>query len=93
MDRVSKLVKENVEMVAKLEPQEFIGVCKILGIKFTTKDNSNEEVNEEGNAEVLLSVRPAEELIEEVVDRIGQLNRTQGRNLRRLLKAATKESR
>lgn len=93
MDRVSKLVKENVEMVAKLEPQEFIGVCKILGIKLTTQDNSNEEVNEEGNAEVLLSVRPAEELIEEVVDRIGQLNRTQGRNLRRLLKAATKESR
>lgn len=80
-------------MVAKLEPQEFIGVCKILGIKLTTQDNSNEEVNEEGNAEVLLSVRPAEELIEEVVDRIGQLNRTQGRNLRRLLKAATKESR
>ena len=93
MDRVSKLVKENVEMVTKLEPQEFIGVCKILGIKLTTQDNSNEEVNEEGNAEVLLSVRPAEELIEEVVDRIGQLNRTQGRNLRRLLKAATKESR
>lgn len=93
MDRVSKLIKENVEMVAKLEPQEFIGVCKILGIKLTTQDNSNEEVNEEGNAEVLLSVRPAEELIEEVVDRIGQLNRTQGRNLRRLLKAATKESR
>ena len=93
MDRVSKLVKENVEMVAKLEPQEFIGVCKILGIKLTAQDNSNEEVNEEGNAEVLLSVRPAEELIEEVVDRIGQLNRTQGRNLRRLLKAATKESR
>ena len=90
---MDKLVKENVEMVAKLEPQEFIGVCKILGIKLTTQDNSNEEVNEEGNAEVLLSVRPAEELIEEVVDRIGQLNRTQGRNLRRLLKAATKESR
>ena len=85
MREVSKLVKDNVSLLTQLEPQEFIGVCKILGVKVTS-----EEQEEGENAGVLLSVRPTEELIEEVVEKIYALNRVQGRNLRRLLKAATK---
>lgn len=85
MREVSKLVKDNVSLLTQLEPQEFIGVCKILGVKVTS-----EEQEEGEDAGVLLSVRPTEELIEEVVEKIYALNRVQGRNLRRLLKAATK---
>ena len=85
MREVSKLVKDNVSLLTQLEPQEFVGVCKILGVKV-----ASEEQEEGEDAGVLLSVRPTEELIEEVVEKIYALNRVQGRNLRRLLKAATK---
>ena len=85
MREVSKLVKDNVSLLTQLEPQEFVGVCKILGVKLTS-----EEQEEGEDAGVLLSVRPTEELMEEVVEKIYALNRVQGRNLRRLLKAATK---
>ncbi len=85
MREVSKLVKDNVSLLTQLEPQEFVGVCKILGVKLTS-----EEQEEGEDTGVLLSVRPTEELMEEVVEKIYALNRVQGRNLRRLLKAATK---
>ena len=87
MREVSKLVKDNVSLLTQLEPQEFIGVCKILGVKLTSEEQENKG---EEHVDVLLSVRPTEELMEEVVEKIYALNRVQGRNLRKLLKAATK---
>ena len=87
MKELSKLIVQNVEMISKLEPQEFIGVCKILGVELTSEEQENKG---EEKVDVLLSVRPTEEIIEEAVDKIAHLNRTQGRNLRKILKAATK---
>lgn len=109
MKKVPKGVQKIVEMVGKLEPQEFLGVCKILGIRLydvvrpveedaqdlteitsdcdNTKVESKEE-NQKRNQDVV--VRPAEVLLEELIDKLVALNRTQRRNLQKLLKAATK---
>ena len=56
MDR--RRIKEKcAELMLQLEPQEFIGICKILGVKLLEED-SIEKSEESG--EVVLSVRPAE---------------------------------
>ena len=110
MKGLSKLIVENIEMMSKLEPQEFIGVCKILGVQIydeievesdvddfaagsprDAQDNSSEiaEADSTGRP-VDIKVRSAEDLIVDVVNKVEQLNRTQRRNLTRLLKPATK---
>lgn len=99
-----------MKMILKLEPQEFIGVCKILGVQIydeivdmidvddfaagssrDAQDDSSEiaETDSTGRP-VDIKVRPAEDLIVDVVNKVEQLNRTQRRNLTRLLKPATK---
>lgn len=83
--REEKQVEKLVRMVGKLEPQEFIGLCKILGIKIY---DLKEDKEEEGKQNV--EVRPAEILLQEVIGKIGELNRVQRRNLKRLLKPATR---
>lgn len=83
--RVSKEQKAIIGRICKLEPQEFMGICKILGVKIYEEVDKKEE-EEKLNVEA----RPAEKLIEEVIDRVVELNRTQRRNLNKLLKAATK---
>ena len=95
-DRVSKNKIDCLRMVGKLEPQEFLGICKILGIEIYKKEKEDEgelDVEGRGPSEDSKEQIPksGEELIAEVAKAIGQLNRTRSRNLHRLLKAATKE--
>ena len=90
-DRVPRDVEKLVRMIGKLEPQEFIGVCKILGVKIyelDEKEGKKEDVEEEDKKKV--TMRPAENLLQEVVDKILSLNRIQRRNLKKLIKLATK---
>lgn len=95
-EKVPKSVEKIVKMIVKLEPEQFIGICKILGVELVkdigqpqyTVDSEEEKVS--AKVEVPVEVRPAEELIKEVIDKTIALNRTQRRNLTRLLKAATK---
>ena len=82
-DKGVKLLRK----VLELDPIEFLGICKILGVKLTSEEQENKG---EEKVDVLLNVRPTEEIIEEAVDKIAHLNRTQGRNLQKILKAATK---
>jgi len=98
---VSKGTKKLVEMIAKLEPQEFLGVCKLLGVRLydevapvensdgrqTSKLPTKEELMER-NSDVVM--RPAEILLEDVIDELSKLNRVRRRNLEKLLKPATK---
>lgn len=87
MDR-RKIKEKCAELMLRLEPQEFIGICKILGVKLLEQDTIEKS---EESGEVVLSVRPAENLIQDAIDKIGELNKVQSRNLYKLLKAATKE--
>lgn len=114
MKQLNKNTEKIVKMILKLEPQEFIGVCKILGVKIYDEivdmidvddlaagssrdaqgDSSEiteaESTGRDQRANINIKVRPAEDLIVDVVDKVEQLNRTQRRNLLRLLKPATK---
>jgi hypothetical protein len=80
--KLNKNEKEIVEMISKLEPQEFVGVCKILNIPLC------EDYKPDDEEKVIL--RPAEKLLEDVVVKICNLNRVQRRNLKKLLKPAVK---
>lgn len=95
-----KGVKKLVLMISKLEPQEFLGVCKLLGVELyegesdenlegrkTTGIPTKDELIEM-NKDVV--VRPAEILLEDVITEICQLNRVRRRNLERIVRSATK---
>ena len=108
--KVPKEVEKLAKMIAKLEPAEFVGVCKILGVELvenigepyvedaagspcTDKDGDNAEDTTDGcsvRIKVDIEVRSAEELIADVLEKLTKLNRTQRRNLTKLLKPATK---
>lgn len=90
-DKTEKLMRE----IAKLEPEEFLGVCKILGIKLVDVEKYVEE-NAEENVESGQSKKEAKpkeftQLWDEVCEKVNALNRTQKRNLDKLVRAATKE--
>lgn len=114
---VEKWVPETMRMLMKLTPEEFLGVCTILGVKIYEEDLKGEEeyidsmssqVSDEekiGSDILETDVAPAEgyndknldktpregsDLIQDVIVAIMQLNRTRRRNLKKLLKTATK---
>mgnify|MGYP007101853463 FL=1 len=79
--KIKKVKTEKIlEKVVKLDPVEFLGVCKILGIRIF-KDNDGKQENP----------RDFSEIWYDLCDKIVQLNRTQRRNLTTLLTAATKK--
>lgn len=120
--KAPKNIVELIYMINKLKPEEFIGICKILGVEIYVEDLSEEKrvleqvgmlsaavpsneglvVEEEDEESTARSVqitdepnlrktpRKAEDMIKDVVDKLLNLNRTQRRNLKKLLKAATK---
>lgn len=85
-DKTEKLIRE----IAKLEPEEFLGVCKILGIKLVNVEENAEENVEGGQSKVEAKPRDFTELWDEVCEKVNNLNRTQKRNLDKLVRAATK---
>lgn len=85
-DKTEKLVRE----IAKLEPEEFLGVCKILGIRLVDVEENVEKNVEGGRAKKEAKPRDFTELWDEVCEKVNALNRTQKRNLDKLVRAATK---
>ena len=118
--KVPKNIVALIYMINKLKPEEFVGVCKILGVEIYVDDldderraieqvgmlsapvPSNEGLSvtdeEPDGRSVRISDEPnlkktprkAEDMIRDVVNKLLTLNRTQRRNLKKLLKAATK---
>lgn len=72
---------EFAESVLKLSPPEFFGICKILNIEIYTdeKDEQNHPI-----------ARDALEIINDVLLSFEKLNRTQRRNLMKVVRAAAK---
>ncbi len=85
-DKTEKLIRE----IAKLEPEEFLGVCKILGIRLVDVEDNVEENVEGGRVKKEAKPRDFTELWDEVCEKVNALNRTQKRNLDKLVRAATK---
>ena len=89
-EKVPKDAEKLIRMIGKLEPQEFIGVCKILGVKIYDLKEDKKQTEREEKDKSNVEVRPAEKLVQEVIDKILSLNRIQRRNLKKLIKLATK---
>ena len=85
-DKTEKLVRE----IAKLEPEEFLGVCKILGIRLVDVEENVEEDVEGGQSKKKVKPKDFTELWDEVCEKVNKLNRIQKRNLDKLVRAATK---
>ena len=86
-DKAVRLIRR----VLDLEPIEFLGICKVLGVKTFKQENDLGPTVEGGTAKVTLIPRPFEDIWADVCDAIDGLNRVQKRNLDKLLKAATKK--
>ena len=85
-----------LRQIMELEPIEFLGICKILGVSAVTVETvfeSTESTAEGGpaNGKVELTPRPFEDIWDDVCNKVDSLNRTQKRNLQKLVKAATKQ--
>ena len=88
-----------IEML-ELDPVEFIGICKIMGVDIYEFDEKNEEGNEEENVECAGVVveekdgatpRNFADIWCDVCDTIDGYNRVRRRNLGQLIYAATKK--
>jgi len=66
-----KIVKE----ISILQVEEFLGICKILGVPLVEGDES----------------RSFEDIWADVVDKLGGLNRVKRKNLMKLLRAANED--
>lgn len=79
--KINKDFKVFTTLISKLEPEEFIGLCKILKVNPVLPLADGQNVAE---------ARPIEEIFEDLFTAFTYLNRTQRRNLLKILKAATK---
>lgn len=93
--KIGKYSPENLlKRIVKLDPVEFMGICKILGIKAYNTDNVVEDVDEtEEGAQATVTPEPRDftEMWVDLCDKVDSLNRTQRRNLGALVYAATKK--
>lgn len=94
---VFKGVQKLFKMIVDLEPVEFLGVCRLLGIEVyegevELTDAVPSEVETDGRAERWKTRVPknGEQLISEVIDKLNSLNRTRRRNLQKILKPIAK---
>lgn len=87
-----------LEEILKLDTIEFLGVCKILGIELVKKIDIGDlelvKTNEEddvASAQVNVDVEPRqfEDIWCDMCDKLDTMNRTQRRNLGRLIYSAT----
>ena len=84
---IGKNSPENIlKKIVELDVVEFLGVCKILGIKLYYTDVLSESDNQEDE-----QPRPREftEIWIDLCDKIKGLNRTRRKNLAKLVNAAT----
>ena len=69
-------VENIVGEIAKLQPEEFIGVCRILGISLMVDKETPKE---------------ADALFEDVIGKLNTMNRIQRKNLIKILRAANED--
>ena len=80
-----------VELLS-LEPIEFIGICKIIGVEIYKEEENEECGGAEEHTDVHMVPREFYEIWCDVCDIIDDMNRTRRRNLGKLIYAAKKEN-
>ena len=79
-----------LEQLITLEPVEFVGVCKIIGVK-TVEDNVECADSNEEHDKVIMKPLEFVDIWNDVCDTIDGFNRTRRRNLGTILYAANKK--
>lgn len=69
------LTEKIAKMLIKLEPVEFLGICKVLDVRPSHEDGQSRDFTE---------------MWDEVIDKIDAMNRIRKRNLYALVRAAVK---
>lgn len=92
----TKNYTEFLTLVTKLEPTEFLGLAKMLGITLVEKDvDCGQPVEEQdettGKTKPGFKVRAAEDILQDVAVKYMSLERKGRRNVMQLLKTATKQ--
>ena len=84
--------------IIKLEPIEFLGICKIIGVDVYTQDTKVKDVEDDveggpATAHVNIDIEPRDfyDVWNDLCDAISQMNRVKRRNLGKLVYAATKK--
>ena len=77
-----KTYEKFIRYLAKTTPEEFLGIAKLMGIDI---------VSEESDAEKhVLKFKEPDLLLEEVLDKFLELNRTRRKNLMKILRKTVK---
>ena len=77
-----KTYEKFIRSLAKTTPEEFLGIAKLMGIDI---------VSEESDAEKhVLKFKEPDLLLEEVLDKFLELNRTRRKNLMKILRKTVK---
>ena len=79
-----------VELLS-LEPIEFIGICKIIGVEIYKEEENEERGGAEEHTDVHMVPREFYEIWCDVCDTVDDMNRTRRRNLGKLIYAAAKK--
>lgn len=79
--RKIKWANEILELLTKLEPVEFVGICRLMNITLGMV-----EKDEEGND--VPTLRPAEKLMEDIINKFMTYNKVQRRNFMAILRGA-----
>ena len=79
-----------VELLS-LEPIEFIGICKIIGVEIYKEEENEECGGAEAHADTHMIPREFYEIWCDVCDTVDDMNRTRRRNLGKLIYAAAKK--
>lgn len=78
-----------LKKIVKLDTVEFLGVCKILGIKLYEVEESQGEKKDDKTLEP--KAREFTDIWCDLCDKVESLNRVRRKNLGRLVSAATKK--
>lgn len=74
-----------------LEPIEFFGICKIIGVEIYKEEENEECGGAEKHTDVHMVPREFYEIWCDICDTVDDMNRTRRRNLGKLIYAATKK--
>lgn len=82
--------------IIKLEPLEFIGICKIVGVDIYKTEVKMEKQNVEcadaiGHAHAEIIPREFEDIWSDLCDKVAGFNRVKRRNLGTIIYSATKK--
>lgn len=94
--KIDRDFEEFVKGIAKLEPVEFIGLARVLGIGLLDKTKINgltreqiESLGLEENKHLMIEfARPMDEVLEEMMDRFLGLSRQRRKEINQILKDA-----